>query len=72
MLLDLQRLSRVHSTGEASSGKLICGTVYLTMCLILINSGNIKILCMIIKMKFTIPEVEVHITSTSYMISVFR
>jgi len=32
-----------------------------------IYSGNIKILCMIIKLKFTEPEVEVHITRTSYI-----
>jgi len=30
------------------------------------NSGNIKILCMTIKLKFTELEVEVHITKTSY------
>jgi len=33
----------------------------------LINSGNIKILCLIIKLKFTELEVEVHITRTSYV-----
>jgi len=49
------------------------GTVYLTMLCyatllinlnpILISSGNIEILCMIKKLKFTEPEVEVHIAS---------
>jgi len=34
---------------------------------ILINTGNIKILCMTIKLKFTEPEVEFHITRTSYI-----
>jgi len=34
---------------------------------ILINTGNIKILCMTVKLKFTEPEVEVHITRTSYI-----
>jgi len=33
----------------------------------LLNIGNIKILCMTIKLKFTEPEVEVYITGTSYV-----
>jgi len=33
----------------------------------LINTDNIKILCMTIKLKFMEPEVEVHITRTSYI-----
>jgi len=34
---------------------------------ILINSDNIKTLCMTIKLKFMEPEDEVHITRTSYI-----
>jgi len=59
------------------TGYLVFGTVYLTMfCyatllinlnLTLLNSGNIEILCMTIKLKFTEPKVVVHITRTSYI-----
>jgi len=42
-------------------------TLLINLNSILTNSDNIKILCMIIKLKFTKPEVEVHITRTSYI-----
>jgi len=47
---------------------VLCDTVNnLGLNTILINSDNIKILCIIIKLKFTEPEVDVHITRTSYI-----
>jgi len=47
---------------------MLCyATLFINLNPILINSGNINILCMIIKLKFTKPENEVHITRTSYI-----
>jgi len=76
------RLRKVHQNMTCANTFLltqewIFGTVYLMMLCyvtllinlnpILINSGNIETLCMIIKLKFTEPDVKVHITKTSYI-----
>jgi len=47
---------------------MLCyATLLINLNPILISSGNIKILCRTIKPKFTVPEVKVHITRTSYI-----
>jgi len=47
---------------------MLCyATLLINLNPILINTGNIKILCMTMKLKFTEPEIEVHVTRTSYI-----
>jgi len=47
---------------------MLCyATLLINLNHILKNSGNMKILCMTTKPKFTEPEVEVHIAITSYI-----
>jgi len=45
-------------------------TLLINLNLTLVNSDNIKILCMIIKLKFTEPKVEVHITRTKGVVHI--
>jgi len=47
--------------------RLSSATLLINLNPILINTGKIKILCMTIKLKFTEPETEVHITRNSYI-----
>jgi len=47
---------------------MLCyATLLINLNPILVNTDNIKILCTTIKLKFTEPEVEVHIIRTSYI-----
>jgi len=59
--------NRVVDIWNSLPNDVVYATVLINLNPIFINSGNIKILCMIIKLKFMEPKVKVRITRTSYI-----